>query len=207
MQGFRILQIIPSLLAAFRDKPDFLVISFPPWIFLDQAFQEFFGAMYALLEARYAVHLKRMRLDRYGPVQGEMLVMVGSCVPSPIPWGTILTTAHPPPSPPPPAAAAGSDPVSSSAGTTILARIQDLNFINPRIWAPELGPNATALASGRSLVCKHPLTHADVYNHPTGLAGMAGQTAHVYDLNSALDVDSLRRGVRHYRKLVPISIS
>lgn len=205
-QPTHILQSIRPLLTTLRPTPDFLVFTLPSWIFLSSSFPDFFSAVYALLENRYAVHLRRVRLADFGPVGGVLLVLVAACVPSPIPWDVIFAPVRT-------GTATGTGTATEGATSTVLSRIRDLDFLNPRVFASDVTTGASASASAdanasvdvnasaRSLVCRHPLTLADVYNHPTGLAGTTGQMARVCDLFEKVDGEVLRGGVRHYREL------
>lgn len=215
-QPTHILQTIRPLLTTLRPAPDFLVFTLPSWIFLNSSFPDFFGAVYALLENRYAVHLKRVRLGDFGPVEGVVLVLVAACVPSPIPWDAVFAPVGTGPWTGT-GSATETETTTEGATSTVLSRIRDLDFLNPRMFASDVATGVTAGASAnanmdvdssaRSLVCKHPLTLADVYNHPTGLAGTTGQMARVCDLFEKVDGEVLRGGVRHYREFIPISVS
>ena len=214
-QPTHILQTIRPLLTTLHPAPDFLVFTLPSWIFLNSSFPDFFGAVYALLENRYAVHLKRVRLGDFGPVEGVVLVLVAACVPSPIPWDAVFAPVGTGPWTGT-GSATETETTTEGATSTVLSRIRDLDFLNPRVFASDMATGVTAGASAnasmdvdcsaRSLVCKHPLTLADVYNHPTGLAGATEQMARVYDLFEKINGEVLRGGVRHYREFIPISV-
>lgn len=163
----------------------------PPWVFLEKAFNEFFRMLWALLGNRYAVHLRTVCLRQFGiPLDGNVLVMVASCVPSPIPWGDIFI---PNPSLNPSIPSMTTTPPNGTV--TILSRISDLNFFNSRSSPPTIG---------KTLVCKHPATNADVYNHETGWMVMSGcgPPANL-NLNSVVAVGKLKRGVKHFRTSLP----
>lgn len=174
---FHILQVLPALIAVLN-KPDMLVIALPPWALVEQAFSKFFPIVYALLQERYAVHLKRITMSRFGPVSGEILFLVASCVPAPIPWDVVLGS------------------VQDQAEAYILEqasvnlRIGDLNFLNARAFTHSSG-------STESLVCSHPISTHEIYNHPAGLAGSPSVTV---DLNKKVPLDMLKRGVKHFQR-------
>lgn len=169
---FHLLHVLPALLTVLN-KPDMVVVALPPWVLVEQAFRKFFPVVYALLQERYAVHLKRVPLSRFGPVSGEMLFLVASCVPAPIPWDIVSGGAPGP---------------GSRDLETVFSRIHDLNFLNSRAFTHSSG-------SSESLVCMHPVSNAEVYNHPAGLAGSPSVTL---DLNTQLTLDALKHGVKHY---------
>lgn len=174
---FHVLNPLPALLRVLN-KPDMLVIALPPYVIVEQAFGKFFPIVYALLQERYAVHLKRVRVPRFGPVTGEMLFLVASCVPAPIPWDVV-------------------DAVVQAPGPeTVIARIQDLNFSNPRAFTHSSG-------SCESLVCTHPASGKAVYNHPAGLAGPPSVSV---DLNTQVPLDTLKRGIKHYGISAPFLV-
>lgn len=182
------------MLAAFPQKPDFWVFTMPPWMFLERAFNEFFRTLWAFLGNRYAVHLRTVCLRRFGiPLDGHVLVMVASCVPSPIPWGDIF---NPNPNLNPSYPSMTTTMTGTNGTVTIASRISDLNFFNPR---PSPPPNMNTI--GKTLVCKHPVTNADVYNHETGWMVLTncGPPASL-NLNSVVALGRLKRGVKHFQR-------
>ena len=196
---FKIAHLIPRVLTAFPQKPDFWVFTLPPWMFLERAFSEFFRTLWALLGDRYAVHLRTVCLRRFGiPLDGHVLVMVASCVPSPIPWGDIFN-----PNPNLNPSLPGMGTITGNSAVTIASRISDLNFFNPR---PSPPPNMNTI--GKTLVCKHPITNTDVYNHETGWMVLSNCDPPAnLDLNSVVSIGRLKRGVKHFRMSPYLSMS
>lgn len=151
--------------------------------------------MYTLLTHRYALHMKSVYLPRHGmAVENHVLVLVASCVPSPVPWEVIFDKIH-------------TDEPGVDMNVSAGLRIGDLAFENPRSRAANMNANMNmSMGVGgveKTMVCGHPLTKAEVYNHTTGfqLFSQALGSSHPVAVNFSRTIgfEELRMGVRHFR--------
>ncbi|KAF7588863.1 hypothetical protein BBP40_005081 [Aspergillus hancockii] len=138
-QDVKVLESMRRILG-LQPKLDFLILAFPPWVFKENVYPQLFHAIYSLLDNRYCVHLKIVRLASYGVARDEtMVILLASSVCTPIPWIEVFDQG-------------------TEMEIPAIDRMQDLSFNNPRVTRDR--PSA--------FVCKHPVTNVDVYNHQTG---------------------------------------
>lgn len=140
-------------------------------------------------------------------VENHVLVLVASCVPSPVPWEVIFDKIH--------IDEPGVD-MNVSAGL----RIGDLAFENPRSrpnvniaanMDANMNMGVVVNGGGKTMVCRHPLTNVEVYNHTTGfqLFSQALGSSHPVAVNFSRTIgfEELRMGVRHFRASLPLITS
>lgn len=141
LEDAEIFQTMPLIISAFTQRPDFIVLSLPAWVLVERAWLELFKGIWTLLTSRYAINIRRVSFTDYGLArEGCMLVIVASCVPTPIPWDDIFAKTTPNPK------------------VTVQSVIKDLGFSNSR---------STTEPQTTGLICKNSQTLADVYNHQT----------------------------------------
>lgn len=124
-----------------KDKPDFVILVFPAWIFHEDSASKLLKSISILLESRYSVHIKMVPVSSHGlPQNRTTIILLAMPICSSPQWTQPFA--------------------QTEQNITVRDRIGDLGFRNPRNSASE--NNATAL------VCSH--GSRNIYNHQTGRA-------------------------------------
>lgn len=137
----KILDYIQNIVDVQPKKLDFLVLTFPSWVFCKEANQHLFNSIYNLLRQRYCIHLKNVVFSQHGiPQDGTGVILLASSVYSEAHWNELFDKN-----------------IERDATVTVKDCIHDLAFRNPRIGHET-----------DHLVCRHPNAGINVYNHKTG---------------------------------------
>lgn len=166
-RGLKSLENLHAAFEIYQIKPDFFVLTFPPWILHEDAFQGLCRTIEVLVDNRYRVDLKKVSFSQYGlPRDGTALILLASSVCSPIQWTEVFDEGVP-------------------VGPSVIVRdfIQDLAF-----HCPDTDHN--------SLVCKHPFRcGVNIFNHQTGR--LALDDSQILNLDSMVPMRKCPYQLRH----------